>query len=199
MANVAVANTIETAADTYVSFAAAASDPSCPVTSAFVMPLEDVVAHKNFDKYNQIQQKIIQGCLQHYKNYDPADIYKIIKAIGTTTTFKAHKFADKQGKYLGFSAYTPEDKTFSIHVLLALLGKLKAKNTNQDEGERGTKYKRPDAYVRGYNTTMGKFCKKEYDSKELVLIMRHLGQLGIDLSHIIDGVKDNTPTDPKED
>jgi hypothetical protein len=46
---------------------------------------------------------------------------------------------------------------------------------------------------------MSSFCKKEYDSKELALILRHLGQLGIDINHIIDGVKDDNTINPKED
>jgi hypothetical protein len=198
LTNMAVSETQTTVADQYGAFAAAAAKDAA--YSAFTMPLADVVNHKNFNKYSAIQQKIIKGCLQHYSNYPEAKVLDIIAAIGLTTAFRAYKFVDDKGKDLGFSAYTPEDKNFSIHVLLALIGKLKPKAAGGGAGSggTGTKYKRPDAYVRGYNTTMNKFCKKEFDSKELILIMRHLGQLGIDLNHIVDGVQDNTPTSPDD-
>ena len=58
-------------------------------------------------------------------------------------------------------------------------------------GGGGQNVKRPDGYVRGYNEVVN--STHDVESEELVKLLRHLGQAGIDISHITAG-----PTDDKK-
>jgi hypothetical protein len=158
--------------------------------SYFFVPIEKILTLKSFKKYSAMEQKIMRGLYDAYKDYSEEDIIEIIKEIGFTTVFTAYKFKDKSGKDLGIAAYTPEDKTFAINVLLALMGRL----TTEDDlggGGGGQNVKRPDGYVRGYNEVVN--STHDVESEELVKLLRHLGQAGIDISHITAG-----PTDDKK-
>jgi hypothetical protein len=156
--------------------------------SYFFVPIEKILTLKSFKKYSAIEQKIMRGLYDAYKDYSEEDIIKIIEEIGFTTTFTAYKFKDKSGKDLGIAAYTPEDKTFAINVLLALMGRL-VTNDDLPGGGGGQKLKRPDGYVRGYNEITS--STSDIESEELVKLLRHLGQAGIDVSHIAAGPTDN--------
>lgn len=157
--------------------------------SYFFVPIEKILSLKSFKRYSAIEQKIMRGLYNEYKDYPEKDIIKIIEEIGLTTVFTAYKFKDKTGKEIGVAAYTPEDKTFAINVLLALMGRL-ATNDNSGGGG-GKRLKRPDGYVRGYNEVSSNV--RDVESEELVKLIRHLGQAGIDISHIV-----NDPNDDKK-
>lgn len=157
--------------------------------SYFFVPIEKILSLRSFKRYSAIEQKIMRGLYDEYKDYPEKDIIKIIEEIGLTTVFTAYKFKDKTGKEIGVAAYTPEDKTFAINVLLALMGRL-ATNDNGGGGG-GKRLKRPDGYVRGYNEVSG--TVRDVESEELVKLIRHLSQAGIDISHIV-----NDPNDDKK-
>ena len=156
--------------------------------SYFFVPIEKILTLKSFKKYSAMEQKIMRGLYDAYKDYPEKDIIKIIEEIGLTTAFTAYKFKDKSGKDLGIAAYTPEDKTFAINVLLALMGRL-VTDDDMGPGGGGQRHKRPDGYVRGYNEVIN--SAHDVESEELVKLLRHLGQAGIDLSHITAGPTDN--------
>lgn len=159
--------------------------------SYFFVPIEKILTLKSFKKYSAIEQKLMRGLYDAYKDYSEEDIIEIIKEIGFTTVFTAYKFKDKSGKDLGIAAYTPEDKTFAINVLLALMGRLTTEDDLGGGGGGGQNVKRPDGYVRGYNEVVN--TTHDVESEELVKLLRHLGQAGIDISHITAG-----PTDDKK-
>lgn len=157
--------------------------------SYFFVPIEKILTLKSFKKYSAIEQKLMRGLYDAYKDYSEKDIIEIIKEIGFTTVFTAYKFKDKSGKDLGIAAYTPEDKTFAINVLLALMGRLTTEDDLGGGGGGGQNVKRPDGYVRGYNEVVN--STHDVESEELVKLLRHLGQAGIDISHITAGPTDN--------
>jgi hypothetical protein len=159
--------------------------------SYFFVPIEKILTLKSFKKYSAIEQKLMRGLYDAYKDYSEEDIIEIITEIGFTTVFTAYKFKDKSGKDLGIAAYTPEDKTFAINVLLALMGRLTTEDDLGGGGGGGQNVKRPDGYVRGYNEVVN--STHDVESEELVKLLRHLGQAGIDISHITAG-----PTDDKK-
>lgn len=156
--------------------------------SYFFVPIEKILTLKSFKKYSAIEQKLMRGLYDAYKDYSEEDIIKIIEEIGLTTIFTAYKFKDKSGKDIGIAAYTPEDKTFAINVLLALMGRLTTNDDLHPSGG-GQIHKRPDGYVRGYNEIIN--SARDVESEELVKLLRHLGQAGIDVSHITAGPTDN--------
>ncbi len=156
--------------------------------SYFFVPIEKILTLKSFKKYSAMEQKIMRGLYDAYKDYSEEDIINIIREIGLTTVFTAYKFKDKSGKDLGIAAYTPEDKTFAVNVLLALMGRLVTED-DLGGGGGGQNQKRPDGYVRGYNEVVN--STHDVESEELVKLLRHLGQAGIDISHITAGPTDN--------
>jgi hypothetical protein len=71
------------------------------------------------------------------------------------------------------------------------MGRLATADDMGGPGGGGQNVKRPDGYVRGYNEVVN--TTHDVESEELVKLLRHLGQAGIDISHITAG-----PTDDKK-